>query len=44
MVLGLIILASMGTGSVLKALMMIVLGLALATVGIDHLSGFARFT
>ena len=34
----------MGTGSVLKALMMIVLGLALATVGIDHLSGYARFT
>jgi putative tricarboxylic transport membrane protein len=34
----------MGTGSVLKALMMIVLGLGLATVGIDHLSGFARFT
>jgi putative tricarboxylic transport membrane protein len=44
MVLGLVILAYMGTGSVLKALMMIVLGLGLATVGIDHLSGFARFT
>ena len=44
MVLGLVILAYMGTGSVLKALMMIVLGLVLAMVGIDHLSGFARFT
>jgi putative tricarboxylic transport membrane protein len=44
MVLGLIILAYMGTGSVLKALIMIVLGLTLATVGIDHLSGFTRFT
>jgi putative tricarboxylic transport membrane protein len=44
MVLGLVILAYMGTGSVLKALMMIVLGLALAAVGIDHLSGFTRFT
>jgi putative tricarboxylic transport membrane protein len=44
MVLGLVILAYMGTGSVLKALMMIVLGLALAMVGIDHLSGFTRFT
>jgi putative tricarboxylic transport membrane protein len=44
MVLGLVILAYMGTGSVLKALMMIVLGLALAVVGIDHLSGFTRFT
>jgi len=44
MVLGLIILAYMGTGSVLKAMMMIVLGLSLAMVGIDHLSGFARFT
>ncbi len=44
MVLGLIILAYMGTGSVLKALMMIILGLSLAMVGIDHLSGFMRFT
>jgi putative tricarboxylic transport membrane protein len=44
MVLGLIILAYMGSGSVLKALMMIVLGLTLAMVGIDHLSGFMRFT
>ena len=44
MVLSLIILAYMGTGSVLKAMMMIVLGLTLAMVGIDHLSGFARFT
>jgi putative tricarboxylic transport membrane protein len=44
MVLGLIILAYMGTGSVLKALIMIVLGLTLAMVGIDHLSGFTRFT
>ena len=44
MILGLVILAYMGTGSVLKALMMIVLGLTLAMVGIDHLSGFARFT
>lgn len=44
MLLGLIILAYMGTGSVLKALMMIVLGLTLAMVGIDHLSGFVRFT
>jgi putative tricarboxylic transport membrane protein len=44
MVLSLVILAYMGTGSVLKALMMIVLGLTLAMVGIDHLSGFARFT
>ena len=44
MVLGLVVLAYMGTGSVLKALMMIVLGLAVAMVGIDHLSGFTRFT
>jgi putative tricarboxylic transport membrane protein len=44
MVLGLVILAYMGTGSVLKALMMIVLGLGVAMVGIDHLSGFTRFT
>ena len=44
MVLGLVILAYMGTGSVLRALMMIVLGLSIAMVGIDHLSGFARFT
>ena len=44
MVLGLVILAYMGTGSVLKALMMIVLGLTIAMVGIDHLSGFTRFT
>ena len=44
MVLGLIILAYMGTGSVLKSMMMIVLGLAVAMVGIDHLSGFSRFT
>jgi putative tricarboxylic transport membrane protein len=44
MVLGLIILAYMGTGSVLKALIMILLGLTLAMVGIDHLSGFTRFT
>jgi putative tricarboxylic transport membrane protein len=44
MVLGLVILAYMGTGSVLKALMMIVLGLTVAMVGIDQLSGFTRFT
>ena len=44
MVLGLVILAYMGTGSVLRSMMMIVLGLAVAMVGIDHLSGFARFT
>jgi putative tricarboxylic transport membrane protein len=44
MVLGLMILAYMGTGSVLKALMMIILGLTLGMVGIDHLSGFMRFT
>jgi putative tricarboxylic transport membrane protein len=44
MAFGLIVLAYMGTGSVLKALMMIVLGLLLAMVGIDQLSGFTRFT
>ena len=44
MVFGLIVLAYMGTGSVLKALMMIVVGLLLAMVGIDQLSGFTRFT
>lgn len=44
MVFGLIILAYMGTGSVLKALMMIVIGLLMGMVGIDHLSGYARFT
>jgi putative tricarboxylic transport membrane protein len=44
MVLGLVILAYMGTGSVLKALLMILIGLTLATVGIDHLSGYMRFT
>ena len=44
MVLSLIILAYMGTGSVLKAMMMIVVGLTVSMAGIDHLSGFTRFT
>ena len=44
MVFGLVVLAYMGTGSVLKALTMIVVGLILAMVGIDQLSGFTRFT
>jgi putative tricarboxylic transport membrane protein len=44
MLLGLVILAYMGTGSVLKSAMMIVLGLTVAMVGLDQLSGFARFT
>jgi putative tricarboxylic transport membrane protein len=44
MVFGLIVLAYMGAGSVLKALTMIVVGLVLAMVGIDQLSGFTRFT
>jgi putative tricarboxylic transport membrane protein len=44
MVLSLVILAYMGTGSVLKAMMMITLGLTLSMAGIDHLSGFTRFT
>lgn len=44
MVFGLIVLAYLGTGSVLKAFMMIVIGLTLGMVGIDQLSGFSRFT
>ncbi|MBM3567689.1 MAG: tripartite tricarboxylate transporter permease [Alphaproteobacteria bacterium] len=43
LVLGLVVLAAMGGGSVLKSLAMTVLGLWLGTIGIDQMSGFFRF-
>jgi putative tricarboxylic transport membrane protein len=44
MLFGLVIVAYLSTGSPLKASMMIVVGLLLSMVGLDLLSGFARFT
>lgn len=43
LVLGLLVLAYMSTGSMLRALAMAVLGLLLGMVGIDQMSGFFRF-
>ncbi|MGH8704087.1 MAG: tripartite tricarboxylate transporter permease, partial [Burkholderiales bacterium] len=42
--LGLLVLAYLSTGSMLKMLLMAVLGLLLGMVGIDQMSGFSRFT
>ncbi|WP_017611832.1 tripartite tricarboxylate transporter permease [Nocardiopsis salina] len=44
MLLGLLAIAGAGSGSPLKGLAMAVLGVAVATVGIDAQSGVARFT
>ncbi|MCG7334731.1 tripartite tricarboxylate transporter permease [Sporosarcina sp. ACRSM] len=44
MLLGLLAVSSLGGKSMTKALMMTVLGLLLATIGIDAVSGVARFT
>ncbi|MGH2356994.1 MAG: tripartite tricarboxylate transporter permease [Candidatus Limnocylindria bacterium] len=43
LVLGLIVLAYMGAGSMLKSLAMAALGLLLGMVGIDQMSGYFRF-
>jgi putative tricarboxylic transport membrane protein len=42
--LGFVTLTFMAQGSMLKALMMTAAGLVLSTVGLDHVSGVARFT
>ncbi len=44
MVLGLTVLASLGSGSVVKSLLMAVFGLLLSQVGTDPVGGAARFT
>ncbi len=44
MVLGLTVLASLGSGSVVKSLIMAVFGLLLSQVGTDPVGGAARFT
>ncbi len=44
MALGLVLLGYMGSGSMLKTLMMAVVGLILGTVGIDPITGYLRFT
>lgn len=44
MALGLIVAATMAPGSPLKSLMMVVVGLALGTIGMDSGSGALRFT
>jgi putative tricarboxylic transport membrane protein len=44
LVLGLLVLAYMSSGSMLKALAMAALGLFLGMVGIDHMTGFFRFS
>ena len=44
MILGLTAIAAFHQGSVLKAMMMVVLGLMLASVGQDSLSDITRFT
>ena len=41
---GLATVASMGMGNILKALIAILFGLLIKTVGIDSISGFSRFT
>jgi putative tricarboxylic transport membrane protein len=43
LLLGLLVLAYMSSGSMLKALGMAVLGLLLGMIGIDHMSGYFRF-
>jgi putative tricarboxylic transport membrane protein len=43
LVLGLLVLAYMSAGSMLKALAMAVLGLLFGMIGIDHMSGYFRF-
>ena len=43
-VLGILLVTYLGTGSVLKSLCMAALGLLLATVGLDPITGTARFT
>jgi putative tricarboxylic transport membrane protein len=43
-VFGLIMVSYLGSGSMLKALVMAVLGLFVSTVGLDSLTGFERFT
>jgi putative tricarboxylic transport membrane protein len=43
LVLGLLVLAYMSVGSMLKALAMAALGLLFGTIGIDHMSGYQRF-
>jgi putative tricarboxylic transport membrane protein len=44
LVLGLLVLAYMSTGSMVKALAMAALGLLLGMVGIDHMTGYFRFS
>jgi putative tricarboxylic transport membrane protein len=44
LVLGLLVLGYMSSGSMIKSLAMAVLGLLLGMVGIDHMSGFFRFS
>ncbi len=44
LILGLLILGYMGSGSMIKSLAMGVLGLLLGMIGIDHMSGFFRFS
>ncbi|WP_052091055.1 tripartite tricarboxylate transporter permease [Modestobacter caceresii] len=43
-VLGILLVTYLGTGSVLKSLSMAALGLLLATIGLDPITGTARFT
>jgi putative tricarboxylic transport membrane protein len=43
LVLGLLVLAYMSVGSMLKSLAMATLGLLLGTIGIDHMTGYQRF-
>lgn len=42
--MGLVVLSNLSGGSVLKSLTMVVLGVMLATVGMDYISGRPRFT
>jgi putative tricarboxylic transport membrane protein len=44
LVLGLLVLAYMSSGSMLKSLAMAALGLLLGMVGIDHMTGFFRYS
>lgn len=43
-VLGLTIVASVGGGSMIKAVISVIIGLAVATIGLDSFSGVPRFT
>jgi putative tricarboxylic transport membrane protein len=43
LVLGLVVLAYMSSGSILRSLAMAATGLLLGTIGIDHMSGYFRF-